>query len=234
MSKQEKETNNDPLSPEQVREFLVAEPAFFEEYPELLEQANIQAAGEGVSSLTLRQLSNLRDKNAKLQQQLDTLLNIARENDALFGRIQHLTTALIDANSVEDVFATLDDTLRECFGADFFAIRLIGEQEFPISDVVWQADSPELEHFKTVLGSEKIKCGHPTHSQAEVLFSDKAAEVLSTAFIPFMLGKQKGLLAIGSKEEKRFHPSMGTIFLSHLGELVGKRLYSLQDNKAEK
>jgi len=36
------------------------------------------------------------------------------------------------------------------------------------------------------------------------------------------------LLAIGSKNSERFHPTMGTLFLAHLGELVAKRLESLQ------
>jgi uncharacterized protein YigA (DUF484 family) len=30
-----------------------------------------------------------------------------------------------------------------------------------------------------------------------------------------------GLLAIGSQDASRFHPGMGTLFLTHLGELIG-------------
>jgi uncharacterized protein YigA (DUF484 family) len=235
MTQQLQNKDKNTLTSEDVFEFLKDEPEFFQEYPEILDNAQLTQAGEGVASLTMRQLSTLREKNTKLQHQLDSLLDIARENDALFGRMQNLTTALIDACSVEDVFATLDDTLRDCFGADFFAIRLIAmknQEDFPISEVVWDADATELTHFKKVLDSQKIKCGHPTHAQAEVLFKDNVDIVLSTALIPFKLGEQQGLLAIGSKDGERFHPSMGNLFLTHLGQLVGKRLFSLQAQKA--
>ncbi|MBV1875893.1 MAG: DUF484 family protein, partial [Cycloclasticus sp.] len=189
---------------------------------------------DGVVSLTMRQLAVLREKNEKLQKQLEGLLAIARENDALFGRMQQLTTTLIDARCIEDVFATLDDTLRECFGADFFAIRLVGsgdEESFPISDVIWQKSDSQLEHFKRVFESQKIKCGLPTHAQAEALFNEQAEDVRSAALIPLKINQQDGLLAIGSKDTDRFHPTMGTLFLAHLGELVAKRLNSLQEIK---
>lgn len=231
MTQQTQKSPKNTLSSEDVFEFLKEQSDFFQEYPEILEKAQVSEAGDNVTSLTMRQLSILRLKNATLQHQLDDLLDIARENDALSGRMQNLTTALIDACSVEDVFATLDDTLRECFGADFFVIRLISTEEqadFPISEVVWEQDAEELNHFKKVLSSQKIKCGHPTHAQAVALFKDKADVVLSTALIPFKLGEQQGLLAIGSKDAERFHPSMGDLFLTHLGQLVGKRLFSLQ------
>jgi hypothetical protein len=230
MTLQSKNTNNLGLTAEQVAEYLLAEPDFFNQYPELVEKIQIADPANGVVSLTIRQLANLRDKNQKLQMQLEGLLEIARENDALFGRMQSLTAELIDARCVEDVFAVLDDTLRECFGADFFAIRLINDDEeaFPISEVVWKTEAPEAELFKQLFETQKIKCGHPTHAQAEALFTTQASKVLSTALIPLSVSKQHGILAIGSKDADRFHPSMGGLFLSHLGVLVAKRLESLQ------
>lgn len=232
MNEQQKIKKTD-LTAEQVREYLLASPDFFNQYPELLDDIQVTEQRGGVVSLTMRQLALLRDKNEKSQKQLEGLLAIARENDALFGRMQQLTTALIDARCVEDVFATLDDTLRECFGADFFAIRLVnsGEEGFPISDVVWEEGDSQLEHFKRVIESQKIKCGLPTHAQAEALFDKQADDVKSAALIPLKVAQQDGLLAIGSKNSDRFHPTMGTLFLAHLGELVAKRLNSLQDTQ---
>lgn len=230
MSEQQKLATTS-LTAQQVREYLLQTPDFYQQYPELLDDIQVADKRGGVVSLTMRQLAVLRDKNGKLQQQLEGLLAIARENDALFGRMQQLTTALIDARCVEDVFATLDDTLRDCFSADFFSIRLIqgeGELGFPISNVVWQTGDVQLDHFKRLFDSQKIKCGLPTHAQAEALFSEQANEVKSAALIPLKIGQQDGLLAIGSKDTDRFHPTMGTLFLTHLGELVAKRLHSLQ------
>ncbi|ORU90933.1 MAG: hypothetical protein A6F71_08295 [Cycloclasticus sp. symbiont of Poecilosclerida sp. M] len=231
MTQDAKEPKSTALTAAQVADYLLAEPEFFNQHLELLENINVADPNNGSVSLTIRQLALLRDKNEKLQMQLDGLLDIARENDALFGRMQSLTAALIDARCVEDVFAVLDDTLRDCFGADFFAIRLVNDYEdesFPIGEVVWKTGAPEVEQFEELFESQKIKCGHPTHTQAEALFGDQAEKVLSTALIPLKVANKNGILAIGSKDANRFHPSMGGLFLSHLGVLVAKRLESLQ------
>ena len=196
------------VTEQQVRDYLLSSPEFFTNHPELLEEIKVKDQGGDVISLTMRQLALLRDKNAKLQHQLEGLLDIARENDALFGRMQRLTTALLDARSVEDVYATLDDTLRDCFGADFFALRLIADEEgadFPITDIMWAKDSVHIESFKRLIDSQQIKCGHPTHAQAEALFDEQAEKVQSAALIPLKINDQDGVLAIGSQDADRFH-----------------------------
>ena len=236
MTQEQKIKQQTDLTAEQVAKFLSASPDFFTDYPELLEQIQLHDERRGVVSLSMRQLALLRDKNEKLQNQLEGLLDIARENDALFGRMQQLTIALIDARCVKDVIATLDDLLRDCFGADFFAIRLVTDEKianFPLSEVIWQTDSQELDSFKRLIESKKIKCGHPTHTQAKALFDEQAADVQSAAFIPLKIDDQDGLLVIGSKDADRFHPTMGNLFLSHLGELVAKRLFSFQQKDKE-
>lgn len=219
------------ITAEQVRDYLLACPDFFNEYPELLEDIQVTEQRGSVVSLTMRQLAVLRDKNEKSHEQLEGLLDIARENDALFGGMQQLSCALMDARSVDDVFTTLEDLLKQCFGAEFFAMRLVecdDGLDCSISDVVWAKEAEQLSHFKHILESQKIKCGHPTHAQAQALFNEQANDVLSVAFIPLKIGHHDGLLAIGSKEEGHFHATMGTLFISHLGELVAKRLASLQ------
>ena len=231
MTQQLNDNNEPKVTAEQVVEYLLSEPSFFNDRPELLEEIQVKSPVNGVVSLTMRQLAVLREKNTKQQNQLQVLLDIARDNDALFGHMQRLTTDLLDARCEEDVFAVLDDSLQVSFKADFFAIRIIAESEsdFPISEVIWDKESEELEHFKRFFESEEIKCGHPTHAQAEALFGDKANDVQSTAFIPFKLDEKNGLLVIGSRDAERFHPSMGNLFLAHLGQLVAKRLASFSE-----
>ncbi|OUR68091.1 hypothetical protein A9Q80_02995 [Cycloclasticus sp. 46_83_sub15_T18] len=230
MNEQQQICETDELSAQQIRHYLLNNPDFFNHYPELVDEIKITDQRAGVVSLTMRQLAQLRDKNQQAQKQLDGLLVIARENDASFGRMQQLTTRLMEARCVEDVFASLDDSLRECFAADFFAIRLLDSAavaDFPISEVVWQQDALQLESFAGFLEGQQIKCGQPTHKQAEALFNEQAAQVQSAALIPLRIEQLDGVLAIGSKDEQRFHSAMGNLFLAHLGELVAKRLASL-------
>ena len=64
-------------------------------------------------------------------------------------------------------------------------------------------------------------------AQARFLFGDAAAEVKSSAIIPMAYTQLEGLIAIGSRDDARFHYSMGSLFLTQMGEIIGTRLISL-------
>jgi uncharacterized protein YigA (DUF484 family) len=59
------------------------------------------------------------------------------------------------------------------------------------------------------------------------LFGDVAPEVKSCAIIPMAFTEMEGLLAIGSRDESRFHYSMGGLFLTQMSEVIGTRLIAL-------
>ena len=87
--------------------------------------------------------------------------------------------------------------------------------------------SEDVKPFMKELGSQQTKCARPTLAQAKILFGDLALEVESCAIVPMTLGESAGILAIGSREAGRFHYSMGQLFLTQIGEIVGARLFSL-------
>ena len=60
-----------------------------------------------------------------------------------------------------------------------------------------------------------------------MLFGDSALAVQSAAIVPMNFTELEGLFVIGSREEGRFHHSMGTLFLTQMSELIGTRLISL-------
>ena len=60
--------------------------------------------------------------------------------------------------------------------------------------------------------------------QQAFLFGKNSDAVNSVALIPLSGAKRMGILALGSEDETRFHPGMGTVFISHLGELISTSL----------
>ena len=56
------------------------------------------------------------------------------------------------------------------------------------------------------------------------LFDGEAKNVASAAVIPLVAGADLGLLGLGGSEADRFQSSMGTEFLSQVGELVSAAL----------
>jgi uncharacterized protein YigA (DUF484 family) len=52
------------------------------------------------------------------------------------------------------------------------------------------------------------------------LFSGRASEIKSTALIPLGEKNPQGVLGLGTQDPHRFHPGMGTVYLTRLGELL--------------
>ncbi|WP_054773956.1 DUF484 family protein, partial [Methylogaea oryzae] len=184
---------------------LQAHPDFFTAHPELLEKLYIPHARGAAVSLVEKQLDLLRDKNRRLQHQLDELLDIARDNDKLFQRLHQLTLAMLDADDLETALASLADTLYQCFDADFVAVRIfLDRPDAPLSDVFLAPLG--INPFGAMLAQQKPLFGRLNIEQGKLLFGADADQVASSAVVPLLRGDWQGLLGIGSRDEQRFHP----------------------------
>ncbi len=216
------------LSAEQVAAYLQDNPEFFQDHLGLLESMHIPHPSGNAVSLIAKQLELFRRRHQEQENQLNALIDIARENDAAFNRMHELTLAMLEANSLEDAVANLTEVLAECFLTDFVAIKIIKEfSGSPISNLFVHPGEANLKHFAAELAGNQPKCGRPSLAQARFLFGDSAAEVRSCAIIPMTFTRLEGLLAIGSRDEGRFHYSMGSLFLTQMSEIIGTRLISL-------
>jgi uncharacterized protein YigA (DUF484 family) len=211
------------LSTSQVEDYLQHHPDFFHEHLSLLEHPSGTAI-----SLISKQLELFRSKHLEMESQLNALIEIARDNDTSFIRMHKLTLALLDTSTLEQAIANLDTVLADYFLTDFVAVRIIKQRpESAIANLFIEPGSEDLQPFLKVLASNQPKCGRPTLGQAKVLFGNSAVEVKSCAIIPMNFTELDGILAIGSREEERFHYSMGNLFLTQMSEIIGTRLISL-------
>ncbi|MGR9116179.1 MAG: DUF484 family protein [Gammaproteobacteria bacterium] len=216
------------LTSEQVESYLQQHPEFFNEHLQLLESMTIPHPSGDAISLISKQLEIFRSKHQELENQLNALIEIARDNDTSINRMHHLTLALLDAANLEEAVANLNHVFSEYFLTDFMGIKIIASgQHDSVANLFIDPDSPELQHFYQILSSNQSKCGRPTLAQARVMFGDAATEVKSCALIPMAFTKLEGIIAIGSREENRFHNSMGSLFLTQMSEIIGTRLISL-------
>ncbi len=221
------ETDN-KLTASQVEDYLQEHPDFFHDHVNLLEHLSIpHPSGEAVSLIS-KQLEIFRNKHHELETQLNTLIDIARENDTALNRMHELTLAMLEAKSLDEITANLEQVLSECFLTDYVAVKVIVDEKPPEDNAIFvQNDQPELKLFQTILSSNEPQCGRLTLAQARFLFSEQATEVKSCAIIPMAFTELEGILAIGSRDENRFHRSMGHLFLTQMSEIVGTRLISL-------
>ena len=216
------------LTARQVEDYLQEHPDFFHDHVNLLEHLSIpHPSGEAVSLIS-KQLEIFRNKHHELETQLNTLIDIARENDTALNRMHELTLAMLEAKSLDEITANLEQVLSECFLTDFVSVKVIVNEAPPENKAIFvQNDQPELNLFQTILSSNEPQCGRLTLAQARFLFSEQATEVKSCAIIPMAFTELEGILAIGSRDENRFHRSMGHLFLTQMSEIVGTRLISL-------
>lgn len=218
------------LNPAQVEAYLQTHPEFFHQHLALLENLSIPHPSGNAVSLISKQLEIFRSKHQELENQLIALIEIAKDNDITLNQMHELTLALMEARTIEDLEVNLDKVFKECFLTDFSSIRIIRENaETFNNDVFVNIDDENLQHFVKELSSNQPKCGRPTLAQAKFLFADVATEIKSCAIIPMAFTELEGLIAIGSKDDTRFHYSMGNLFLTQMSEVIGTRLIALLD-----
>ena len=216
-------------APQRVADYLAQDPAFFERHPELLELLVLpHSRGGAAVSLIERQVEVLRDKNLALETRLNTLVHVARANEALVGKIHKLTRRLLTTTDRQSVINQLRQSLTEDFQLPDSALLLfgLGAVDLAIDRFVGVIDAkdPGLATFESLLSHGKPRCGPIRDAQRDFLFGSESSHIQSAALLPLGGARPFGLLAIGSPDAKHFNPGMSTEFLAHIGELASDAL----------
>ncbi len=203
-----------------LADYLASHPDFFQRHPKLLETLQVPH-GTGTVSLIERQVAVLREKSRDIEEQLNGLIRTARGNEQIVTRLQRFTLELMRADGLDDVISTCHEILRDDFNADFVTLRIIGGDD---TMHFVSPDNKTLKYFDRLFDSRKPICGRLKEEQQAFLFKKNASNINSVALVPLFGVDKIGILALGSKNETRFHPGMGTVFISHLGELISTSL----------
>ena len=111
--------------------------------------------------------------------------------------------------------------------ADFASVRLFSNdarltEQHP--ELFVSPEAPGLSIFSTMLKHKNPVCGRCSVEQTDFLFGEEAEAISSAAVIPLVAGADLGLLGLGGSDSHRFQSSMGTEFLSQVGDLVSAAL----------
>lgn len=213
-----------PVEPDadQVAAYLRRHPEFFNEHPELLMQLEIPHDSGTAISLVERQMSILRAQNQKHQEKLRELIDIAVANEELAHRMHMLALTLMDAEQPAEIFATLYDSLRRNFHADFAVVRLFAApaaDEYA-GDEFAGTDAVEYSLFKSIIDNARPLCGQLKRQQQACLFGNDGDPITSGVMVPLIGEGWNGIMAIGSCDPDRFQPGMGVDLLSNLGQIL--------------
>jgi hypothetical protein len=210
-----------------VADFLRKNPDFFEQYPDILEHIEINHGSGNAVSLIERQVERLRDANRALEQRLESLVTIASENEKLISRLHRLTLELAPIKSHRAFFQRLEESLRKDFDADIVRLYLmdhgIAAETNGLAAAV-ETEDPVFESFRPLLDKDTATCGRFNEAKMTFLFGERGPWVRSTALVPIGPNGAHGIMAIGSSDQNRFYPGMGTLFLDLLAEVITSRL----------
>jgi uncharacterized protein YigA (DUF484 family) len=218
-----------PIGEDQIADFLVAHPDFFERHGAVLARIKLpHQRGSAAISLVERQVLVLRDKHAALEKKLAELIENGRANDAISDRVHRLTRRLLRARDVNGTMAGLETSLREDFGASRWVLLAVDPSLAALAQAqnahvrVVPRGSPELKIFETFFESARPRSGQIRDTQRDYLFGGEGSQVGSTVLIPLGERAALGLLAIASHDTERYLPTMSTDFLVRIGEIVSE------------
>jgi uncharacterized protein YigA (DUF484 family) len=228
MSKQPlRGTEPGSLVEDQVSEYLLAHPEFFERHPGTLARLELpHQRGSAAVSLVERQVLVLREKNGTLEQKLKELIENGRANDAISDRVHRLARRLLRARDLAASLAALETSLREEFSASRWLLLVtspapagLANHHNPHLRVVPRG-SPELKVFETFLESARPRSGQIRDTQRDYLFGTEGGPIGSMVLIPLGERASLGLLAVASNDTERYLPTMSTDYLVRIGEIV--------------
>jgi len=211
------------LKADEVARYLEENPAFFEEYGELLSRISVPHPHGGQAiPLSDRQVINLRDKARTLEAKLNELIQFGEENDVIGEKVHRLAVALLAVRTLPTALHELYYNLREDFAIPHAGSRLWrGARDGDHAE--FQPVSPELREFAARL--EAPFCGPNANFEAVSWFGEAAPHIRSVAFMPLREADQTfGMLTFASEDALRFYPEMGTLYLKRIGEMVSAAL----------
>ncbi|MCV2886235.1 DUF484 family protein [Aestuariibacter sp. AA17] len=206
------------IRPEDVRDFLLANPNFFNHFPDIAERLLIPHEKKGAVSLFELQCNQLREKVKQLSRKLSQLISVAKKNEEIYRIYADLNLQLLQCRYFSEVQSTLDSVMRDKLKMSAVSLRAFeGANAFPeIQRKLFMEKRFKQSHFFF---------GRLSQHEKQLLFAGKPAESVGL----MLLGENGnfGILAVGSKDPSHFNPDMDTLLITQLQQFLNVYLPSL-------
>jgi hypothetical protein len=221
---------------ELVSNYLLANPSFLIDNPDLLVQIQVQMQHNGVVSLTQIQAAQSREKIQLLKSQLEALVHNARKNEVIYKTYADLNLALANTTSIVEVELCLHTHLVGTLRLESVRLVLLNNdntQHAPLSEI------QQRSLFDKKLARQPFYFGRVGNIEKGALFPKAEAESVALVLLnehdtstQNTLRSDKpanmGLLAIASKDPLHFQPEMDTVLLNYLRKNLNHHLIRLR------
>lgn len=204
-----------------IADYLTKHPDFFDRHGDTLRNLRLQHPSGRAVSLIEKQVSALRERNTELRHRLNQLLDNARQNDRLFERSKRLVLALLECDELGDLVDALYYSFDKEFDIPFARLILFRTPQHPTSIRVAAEDEAKVVLGRHLMASRAVG-GGLSREEIAYLFDKDHQKVGSAAMVPLYYNQPLGILAVGHEDPKHYQPGMGTIFLTHIAEVLDR------------
>lgn len=218
-----------PITEQDIADFLINTPDFFERHADLLATVQLNSGhGKRAVSLQERQAEMLREKIKVLERGLMDMIRYGNENMQIADKMQRWTRQLLLATQAQELPELLVSNIKNEFSVPQVAIKLWGVDATYADEAFATGASEDVKAFTTSLTLPYV--GLNSGFEAASWLGD-AAQAVSVALIPLRASSKteaSGLLVLASPDAQRFNAGMGTDFLERIGEIGSAALSRLQ------
>jgi uncharacterized protein YigA (DUF484 family) len=218
-----------PITEDDIADFLLNTPDFFGRHAELLSAVLLTSPhGNRAVSLQERQAEMLREKIRILERRVMDMIRHGNENVIIADRLQRWARCLFLADSPQALPRVMVEGLQTEFMVPQVAIKMWGVAEAYAAEPFAQGVSADVKSLASSLMAPY--CGANAGFEAVGWLPDPAT-VASVALIALRenaASQAFGLMVLASPDSQRFHAGMGTDFLERMAELGGAALSRLR------
>ena len=205
---------NNKIDPKEVELFLLDNLDFFESRESLVSELKFKHSSSSASSLLERQIIKLRDEQKNLMDLLSSFIKTATLNEDLFNKSKDLTLSILESSTGEEVIKKVQEDFKKNFNVDNCILELLdGNQMNEVES------RTEMSFHKGA-----IHCGSFSKEKMKFLFGDERVESMAVAVM--IIGKDIGLLKLGSYERTKYLGDEDTTFIEYVRDVLEKKFIS--------
>lgn len=212
----------DQVNNESVAKFLIDNPMFLIERPELLMNMQINLSENGVVSLTQIQTEQYREKIKQLKSQLNSLVNTARTNEHIYACYASLNIKILETNSISKLISVLEEYLVDALNLEAIKLVLLGQKTQTSNEL---SEIQQHAIFDKKLAKSNFYLGRLGKLEKQALFPRNQAN--SVALIQIGDTNPLGLLAVSSTDAVHFNPTMDTMLINFLRQALNVQVSKL-------
>ena len=221
-----------PITEQDIADFLINTPDFFERHAELLSAVQLNSGhGKRAISLQERQAEMLREKIKVLERGLMDMIRYGNENTQTADKLQRWTRKLLLATDARELPDLIAQNIKDEFAVPQVAIKVWAVDEPYAAQEFASGASEDVQAFASSLTLPFV--GLNAKFEAAT-WLDNPEQAVSVALIPLKASNSStalGLLVLASPDGQRFNSGMGTDFLERIGEVASAALSRLKDGR---